>query len=129
MKIYQYLCLHMKIICWRFHIKTPFAFEICAREICEKFNSRILRIRNAKFSGCCFYMNTYVLGDFQICIIVPLMISLHCFWTKLKNEKSVWIESTLFIYSFFVFVWFRLFAMHSGCCSMVCLRFQVKGHP
>ena len=27
----------MKIICWKFHIKTPFTFEICAREICEKF--------------------------------------------------------------------------------------------
>ena len=33
MKICQYFCLHMKIICWRFHIKTPFTFEICAREM------------------------------------------------------------------------------------------------
>ena len=28
LKICQYLCLHMKILCWRFHIKTPFAFWI-----------------------------------------------------------------------------------------------------
>ena len=37
-----------------------------------KNNSRILRIKNAKFSGCYFYMNTNIYGDFQICISVPL---------------------------------------------------------
>ena len=26
LSICQYLCLHMKIICWRFHIKTLFTF-------------------------------------------------------------------------------------------------------
>ena len=26
LKICQYLRIHMKIICWRFHIKTPIAF-------------------------------------------------------------------------------------------------------
>ena len=35
-------------------------------------NSRILRIKNAKFSGYCFYVNKNILGDFQICISVPL---------------------------------------------------------
>ena len=30
-----------------------------------------LRMR-AKFSGYCFYMNTNIYGDFQICISVPL---------------------------------------------------------
>ena len=35
-------------------------------------NSRILRSTNAKLSGNCFYMNTDILGDFQICISVPL---------------------------------------------------------
>ena len=35
-------------------------------------NSRILRIKNVKFSGYCFYMNTNILKDFQICISVPL---------------------------------------------------------
>ena len=72
-------------------------FEICAREICEKFeiceiylkltyflrnlqisrenNWRILRSENAKFSGYCFYMNTNIQGDFQICISVPLIAS------------------------------------------------------
>ena len=37
LKICQYLRLNMKIICRRFHIKTAFTFEVCAREICEKF--------------------------------------------------------------------------------------------
>ena len=35
-------------------------------------NSRILRIRNAKFSGYCFYMNTNMFKDFEICVSVPL---------------------------------------------------------
>ena len=35
-------------------------------------NSRILRTKNAKFSGYCFYMNTKAQGNFQICISVPL---------------------------------------------------------
>ena len=35
--------------------------------------SRILMIKNAKFSGYWFYMNKNILGDFQIYISVPLM--------------------------------------------------------
>ena len=35
-------------------------------------NSIILRVKNAKLSGFCFYMNLNTLGDFQICISVPL---------------------------------------------------------
>ena len=35
-------------------------------------NSRIFRIKNAKFSGYSFYMNTNIYGDFQICITLPL---------------------------------------------------------
>ena len=31
-------------------------------------NSSILTIKNVKFSGSYFYMNTNVWGDFQICI-------------------------------------------------------------
>ena len=37
LKSCQYLRLHIKIISWRLHIKAPLLFEICAREICEKF--------------------------------------------------------------------------------------------
>ena len=75
----------MKIICWRFYIKTPFTFsdmrtwvmwKVCLQtwrnnKICWKLayffknlqisrtnNSRILKIKNAKFSGYCFYLNT-----------------------------------------------------------------------
>ena len=31
-------------------------------------------MKNAKFLGYCFYMNTNLLGDFQICISVPLIL-------------------------------------------------------
>ena len=36
-------------------------------------NSRIRSNKNAKFSGYCFYLNTNIYGDIQICISVPLM--------------------------------------------------------
>ena len=35
-------------------------------------NSRILRIKNPKFSGCYFDFNTNMYGDFKICNTVPL---------------------------------------------------------
>ena len=35
-------------------------------------NSRILKIKNAKFSGHYFYMNLNIWADFQFCISVPL---------------------------------------------------------
>ena len=92
------------VFIWRqyveyFILKHLVLFELCAREMYEKFvykhsetieyvktlnaflrnlqtlqanNSRILRIKNAKFSGYCFYMNTKIKEDFQICIGVTL---------------------------------------------------------
>ena len=41
-------------------------------------NLRILRITNAKFSEHCFYINTNIYGDFQICISVHLNCSRFC---------------------------------------------------
>ena len=42
----------------------------------KKFtNSRIHRIKKAKFSGYFFYMNRNIWEDFQMCISVPLSIS------------------------------------------------------
>ena len=38
-------------------------------------NSRIVTIKNGKFSGYYFYMNLNVGRDFQICISVTLIIS------------------------------------------------------
>ena len=35
-------------------------------------NSKMLRIKNAKFSGYYFYINTNIEVDFQICISIPL---------------------------------------------------------
>ena len=99
MKIFRCLCLHMKILCRRFRIITGFTFwvmrtrdiwNVCLdscrnnriyykvayflrkTQTSRASNSRILRIRNAKFSGYCFYMNPNILGDFRICISVPL---------------------------------------------------------
>ena len=43
-------------------------------------NSGILRIKNAKFSGYCFYVKTK--ADFQICISVPLKGENTCEITK-----------------------------------------------
>ena len=102
MKICQYLLLHTKML------KLILLFEICPCEICKKFvykhsetkeyvknqpiflrnsqtsranNFRILRIKNAKFLGYWFYVNSNIYGDFQICISVPFKsfckLSLH----------------------------------------------------
>ena len=62
--------------------------EFYTRKVCEMFvykhtetietlrvkNSRIFSIKNAKVSGYYFYINLNILGDFQICISVPLKI-------------------------------------------------------
>ena len=93
----------MKMICWRFYIKTPSTFwdmrtwdmsKVCLRtfrnnRICYKIacflrnlqtsrtnNWIILKIENAKFSGYFFYMNANIERDFQIRISVPL----SCFY-------------------------------------------------
>ena len=85
LKICQYLCLHMKMICRRFRNKTSFIFwdirtwdmwKVCLQtfrnnRICKKLayflrhlqtsranNYRTSRIKNAKFWGYCFYVNT-----------------------------------------------------------------------
>ena len=91
-------------------------FEICACEICQMLvykhseteciknfkkayflrnlqtsrinNSRILKIRNAKFSGYGFYMNTNIQLDFQICISV--MISFTRWTTAWSIEYCSW---------------------------------------
>ena len=85
-KICQYFCLYMKTICWRFHITTSFTFweirtwgmwKVCLQafrgnsirnlQALRANNSRIIRIKNAKFSAYCFYINTNMQGDFRIC--------------------------------------------------------------
>ena len=63
-------------------------------------NSRILRIKNAKFSGCCFYMNTNIYWDFQICISVPLssnglVPNCFCFsrWPMFTNKATIFLDN------------------------------------
>ena len=113
LKICQNLRLYVKIICWRFHIKHLLLFEICAREICQKFVYKHseqknmlkisllfkkftnLRIKNAKFSEYCFYMNTNRFGFFQICISIPLRhlwtAASECSSSK-KGRSVYWME-------------------------------------
>ena len=89
LKIRQYFHLHMKIKCWKFHTKTRFTLwdmrtwytrKVCLQtftnnRICHKLgyfwrnlqiswpnNSRILRIKNAKFLEYCCYMKTHIGG-------------------------------------------------------------------
>ena len=123
MEICQYLRLHMNITCWRFRIKTPFTFRDLRKWdmwkvylqtlrnnwICWKFayflrnlqtsranNSRILSIKNAKFSGYCFYMSTNIYGNFEICISVPLTFS------SMKSFKMN--QLTCGVYFFFIWL-------------------------
>ena len=56
---------------------TYFLRKIQTLKVC---NSRILMMKNAKFSGYCFYMNLNIWGDFRVCISLPL--------TDLKNSFS-----------------------------------------
>ena len=52
-------------------------------------NSRILRMKNAKFSGYHFCMNQNIKGDFQICISVPLNV----FKYKMSRSLQFWCKS------------------------------------
>ena len=92
LKICRYVRLYIKTICWItfWVIRTRDMWKVCLQtfrknRICWKLayflrtlrtsranNSRILRIKNMKLSGYCFYINTNTQGDFQICITVPL---------------------------------------------------------
>ena len=65
MKIYQYLCLRMKMICWRFIIKMPFSFW----DICDWDMWKV-----------CFDMNTNMYENFKICISVT-----SAYLTKLRK--------------------------------------------
>ena len=52
------------------------------------YNSRILTIKDAKFSGYYFYISLNILEDFQICISVPL------------NKFADVVRKFMFLYSF-----------------------------
>ena len=56
---------------------------------------------------------------------VVKLLSLHCFWTKSKNEWSVWMWRD-FIIIFVLFLFDFVYSQCTvGCCSIVCLRLQV----
>ena len=70
-------------------------------------NSRIFRIKNAKLTGYCFYMNTGTQGDFQICICVSLIENMKklfrlntCQVEAIKSiiNTDITIELNLFVF-------------------------------
>ena len=58
-------------------------------------NSRILRIRNARFSGYCFHVITNIQVDSQICISVSLISELNLSQVIHKDTRTRYIEVSL----------------------------------
>ena len=58
-------------------------------------NSRILRIRNARFSGYCFHIITNIQVDSQICISVSLISELNLSQVIHKDTRTRYIEVSL----------------------------------
>ena len=121
-----------------FTLKNTFLlFDTCARKTCEKlvykhsetmeydkklayfFTNlqtswanylRVLWIKKAKFSGYCFYMNTNLKRDFQICISVPLRTAFlleHLWWLLLdvgKHHSVKSVQIRRFFGPFFSFI-------------------------
>ena len=103
LKISPYICVHTKIISWKFRILNPRILELFARQVWIFLKSRLLF--NAIYCFCMFvknihiskvhisqkvkdvimrnlrdtifYMKTNVLQDFCICISVPLKGRIH----------------------------------------------------
>ena len=50
----------------------------------------LLRIKNTKFSGYCFYLNINIYGDFQICISVPLRFFFLCGYLAHPAAIMLW---------------------------------------
>ena len=73
------------------------------------YNSIILSVKNAKFSGYYFDMNLNITGDFQICISVPLKSSglLHGLFGYVTDKK---LNSQIRSNSFLVILWKNIFA-------------------
>ena len=73
-----------KYLCWSFRPATLLKRQLLLKlvyylrnlQTSRENNSRILRIKNAKFPGIVFYMNTNIYWDFQICISVSLTKSI-----------------------------------------------------
>ena len=64
------------------------------RKLTNLNNSKIVRIKNAKFSGHHFYMDINIYGGFQICISVPLIVFISKAWNLISlNVKSSYINS------------------------------------
>ena len=69
---------------------------VCKQTFPKLYNLRIPWIKNAKCSGYCFYMNTSIQGDFQICINVPL----NCAITSFSCEKGMIFHTSRTLFAF-----------------------------
>ena len=80
-------------ICWKL------AYFLSKIQILRVNNSRILTIKNAKFSSYYFYMNLNLWRDFQFCISVPLILTfliLNSFHTSfLCLSYKLWTGNSL----------------------------------
>ena len=76
-------------------------------------NPRICWIKNAKFSVDCFYMNTNIQGEFQICISVPLMNTYLLFPQILRFSCSIQYSSFSNKFCLCKFIEFYFFQHHT----------------
>ena len=69
-------------------------------------NSRTVTLKNAKFSGHYFYTNSNILGDFQICISLPLnqRRTLKVQLCKLHNNKCMTASTQITNTEIFAFI-------------------------
>ena len=69
-------------------------------------NSRILWIKNVKFSGYCFYMNTNIQTNLQICISVPLInVFQSSFDDSKRKQNKIWADQGSEFYNKFLKKW------------------------
>ena len=119
------ICLGMKIIRGRFHIKTPFTFSdmhswdmwqvstqtfrnnrirkrlaYFLRNLHTSWAniSRILSIKKANFWEYCFYKNTNIQADFPVCISVPLKIQLTSLHTLPQLNSFQILRKKIYIF-------------------------------
>ena len=92
------------------------------------YNSRTPRIKNVKFSGYYFYMNTTIYGDFLICVSVPLInfntqkiiSSLQFLWNMYTNVCCF--KHCLSICLSLSYIWFAISKYGKYCFRKSCKK-------
>ena len=88
---------------WKVYLQYFFKnLQTSQADISSFFYFSRIRIKNVEFPGYCFYMNTNIYGDFQICMGVPLTDSIKVVraYLGLKIIFSFhFIQSTFWLFS------------------------------